>query len=145
MKNLLLSVSLLLLCTANVVSASDDVAHPPYPEKGLKGMVTPKRLPAPEHPVLQLGAEVWGGNCKVCHGGGLAGAPKITGIKFWKPRIAKGLETLIGHALNGFQNTDGGYMPARGGNDALSDKEVEAAVRFMIFNSGGSSIALQGL
>jgi len=49
----------------------------------------------------------------------------------WSPRIAKGEPTLIDHAMNGFYG-NAGEMPARGGNAALSDEEVTAAVRFMV-------------
>jgi len=38
---------------------------------------------------------------------------------------------LIEHATRGFYG-DVGEMPARGGNAALTDQQVAAAVRFMI-------------
>lgn len=126
-------------------ATANEPEQPPYPVKGLKGMVTPERLPASDNPTLQLGAKVWVGTCKVCHGGGLAGAPKITGSKFWSSRLEQGLSTLLDHATDGFQSSSGGYMPPRGGNDTLSDEEVEAAVRFMIYHSGGKSLALESL
>lgn len=119
--------------------SDDSVEHPPYPEKGLKGTVKASRLPVPENPVLKTGMEIWDKNCRVCHGSGLAGAPKITGSRFWSPRIAKGLPVLFDNAKNGFST-----MPARGGKD-LSDEQVEAAVRYMVFYSGGEDVALEGL
>jgi len=104
------------LISSATLAAAQEIELPPYPEKGLKGTVNPKRLPAPEHPVLQMGAEVWAKNCIICHGTGNFGAPKITGSKFWAPRIAQGIDVL-----------------------------VMAAVRFMISVSGGAEEALSGL
>ncbi len=136
----------LIACVSVIVytaAIATEREFPPYPEKGLKGLVTPERLPQTDYQIIQLGAEVWAGTCKVCHGGGLAGSPKITGSKFWSDRISQGLDTLIEHATNGYQSKSGGYMPARGGNDTLTDTEVEAAVRFMVYHSGGRKVALE--
>jgi len=142
MARLPLSVAV-FACTA-AMAAAQDIELPPYPEKGLKGTVLIKRLPEPDHPVLQMGAQIWAKNCIVCHGTGNFGAPKITGSKFWKPRIAQGIDVLFEHAINGFISPSGGNMPARGGKD-LTDDEVMAAVRFMISVSGGADEALSGL
>ena len=49
----------------------------------------------------------------------------------WAPRLEQGLETLIGHAINGYQG-DAGYMPPKGGRLDLSDDEVSAAVEYMV-------------
>ena len=81
---------------------------------------------------LQEGRDVWLGSCKVCHATGLAGAPRIGNRDSWQARIAQGKATLYLHALNGFMGPAGTEMPARGGNDALSDSEVKAAVDYMV-------------
>jgi len=138
------SLIIVALVSAASMVAAQDVELPPYPEKGLKGTVSLKRLPEPPHPVLQMGAKIWAKNCIVCHGTGNFGAPKITGSKFWEPRIEQGLDVLFDHAINGFVSPSGGNMPARGGKD-LTDDEVMAAVRFMISVSGGAQEALSGL
>lgn len=122
-----------------------DREAPPYPDRGLKGTVSAKRLPVPPHPILVEGGRIWDANCRICHGSGNFGAPKITGSRFWGKRVPKGIEILIGHAQNGFETPQGGLMPARGGNTELTDAEVEAAVRFMVFHSGGADIAVDGL
>lgn len=119
------------------------VEHPPYPERGLKRLVKPERLPPSGNATVERGAEIWKENCILCHGTGNFGAPKITGSKFWAHRIEKGLPTLVSHAINGFLSETGGSMPAKGGNDELSDADVEAAVRFMVFHSGGRDIAVE--
>lgn len=83
-------------------------------------------------PGLQQGRSVWLGSCQVCHATGVAGAPRIGNRDAWQARIAQGKATLYQHALNGFMGPAGTEMPARGGNDALSDSEVKAAVDYMI-------------
>lgn len=142
-----------MVCTlGGFLSAQDGIAsskakvdYPPYPEKGLKGLVKAERLPVSDNPVIRKGAEVWDRNCRICHGTGNFGTPKITGSKFWAPRIAQGLPVLFSHAINGFLSADGGNMPAKGGNTDLSDADVQAAVRFMVYHSGGADIAVQEL
>lgn len=84
---------------------------------------------------LAFGQSVWEANCQVCHGPGLAGAPPAGDAEAWAPRLAKGEDTLVSHAINGFSGPGGHQMPARGGNDDLSDEEVAAAVAYMISRS----------
>ena len=84
-----------------------------------------------QDPNLEAGREVWAGTCIQCHSVGLGGAPLIGSREAWGPRIAKGEALLIEHATRGFYG-DVGEMPARGGNAALTDQQVAAAVRFMI-------------
>lgn len=76
------------------------------------------------------GKAVYEGLCVTCHGAGVAGAPKFGDKGAWGARIAQGKDTLYQHALQGFQGK-AGNMPAKGGNAALSDDEVKAAVDFM--------------
>jgi cytochrome c5 len=64
--------------------------------------------------------------CTACHTAGLAGAPKLGDKAAWAPRIAQGKNTLYDHALHGK-----GAMPPKGGNAALSDDAVKAAVDYM--------------
>lgn len=71
-------------------------------------------------------AEVYANNCRECHGAGTAGAPIVGNAEAWKPRLAKGLETLIDHAINGFGN-----MPAKGGSRSLGREQVAQVVRYM--------------
>ena len=72
-------------------------------------------------------------NCILCHGAGVMGAPKIGDAAQWEARIAQGKVKLIDHAIKGIN-----MMPAKGGNAALSDEEVAAAVIWMANQSGGS-------
>jgi len=72
--------------------------------------------------------------CMACHAAGVAGAPKLGDKAAWGPRIAQGNDTLYGHALKGFQGKKG-FMPAKGGNTALSDADVKASVDYMVGQS----------
>ncbi len=80
------------------------------------------------------GKDVYNSLCTSCHSTGLPGSPQMGDAEEWAPRIAKGKETLYDHAINGF-NSGGTPMPPKGGNPALSDEEVKAAVDYMVANS----------
>ena len=95
---------------------------------------------AEEFPViagLEAQRSVWMGTCVGCHGDGLAGAPPVLDRQAWAPRLAKGRDTLLRHALKGFFGPDGSMMPPRGGNDQLSDAEVAMALDYMLAVAGG--------
>jgi cytochrome c oxidase subunit 2 len=68
--------------------------------------------------------------CVACHGAGLVGAPKPGDKAQWTPRMAQGQDTLYQHAIHGIR-----AMPAKGGNPALSDAQVKAAVDYMVGQS----------
>jgi cytochrome c5 len=73
------------------------------------------------------GEEVYNGACVACHGAGIAGAPKTGDKAAWGTRIAQGAATLYEHAIKGYKG-----MPAKGGQTALSDDEVKAAVDYQV-------------
>lgn len=72
------------------------------------------------------GKKIFETTCIVCHGTGVAGAPKAGDKAAWAPRLKTGMNALYTSALNG-KNA----MPPRGGNNALSDAEVKAAVDYL--------------
>ena len=72
------------------------------------------------------GQKIFEANCVACHGAGVAGAPKLGDKAAWAPRLKQGLDTLHQNALKGK-----GAMPPKGGNMALSDADVSAAVDYM--------------
>lgn len=72
------------------------------------------------------GKKVFESTCTVCHGAGIAGAPKFGDKAAWAPRLATGIDTIYRVALTGK-----GAMPPRGGNKDLTDAEVKAAVDYM--------------
>ncbi|WP_137297366.1 cytochrome c5 family protein [Psychromonas sp. SP041] len=90
------------IVTANTASASDEPAEP------------------------RTGEQVYGTFCIACHGTGAAGAPIKGDAAAWGPRIAQGEETLIKHALSGFN-----AMPAKGTCSNCSDDEIIATVKFL--------------
>lgn len=85
------------------------------------------------------GKEVFDASCFACHGATAAipFAPKVTKNDEWAPRIKQGKETLYKHAIEGYTNPNGGFMPAKGGFANLSDDDVKAAVDYMLSQSGG--------
>jgi cytochrome c5 len=94
--------------------------------------------PAPAAPVAvaavaakpKSGEEVYNAACVACHGTGAAGAPKTGDKAAWAPRIAQGVAVLYDHSIKGFKS-----MPAKGGQTALSDDEVKAAVDYQVAKS----------
>ncbi len=80
------------------------------------------------------GKHVYENVCVACHGAGIAGAPKVGNSGLWATRIAKGLDALYASAINGVQGS-AGVMPAKGGNAALSNAEVKAAVDYIVAQS----------
>jgi cytochrome c5 len=79
---------------------------------------------------LVHGQQIYRQACAFCHDKGVAGAPKTGDTASWGPRLAQGIDTLYTVSLRGK-----GAMPAKGGNPALSDGDVKAAVDYMVAQS----------
>jgi len=79
----------------------------------------------------ELGQKIYDATCRLCHGNGLAGAPKIEDSLTWETRLKQGIAKVHNHAINGFTGQYG-VMPAKGGKADLTDDEVKAAVDFML-------------
>jgi cytochrome c5 len=73
------------------------------------------------------GKKTYDTTCMACHAAGVAGAPKFGDKAAWAPRIKTGVEALYGSALKGK-----GAMPPKGGNAALGEADVKAAVDYMV-------------
>lgn len=65
-------------------------------------------------------------SCLLCHGRLDSGAPATGDRAAWAPRLAKGLEVLVGNARNGI-----GGMPAAGLCTDCSDAELRDLILFM--------------
>lgn len=76
------------------------------------------------------GKSVYDASCAACHGAGVAGAPKLGDQAAWAPRLKQGTETLYQSVIKGK-----GAMPPKGGNMALSEADMKAAVDFMAAQS----------
>lgn len=84
----------------------------------------------PDAATLATGKAVYDKSCASCHASGVMGAPKTGDKAAWKAHIALGSKHLDEVAIKGF-----GKMPPKGGNMALSDAEVRAAVVYMVEQS----------
>ena len=86
---------------------------------------------APAVAAADKGKQVYDSVCFACHTPGAAGAPKFGDAAAWGPRIAKGVDVLHDHALNGFMG-EAGLMPPKGGRPDFPDADVIAAANYMI-------------
>jgi len=73
------------------------------------------------------GEEVYNKSCVACHGVGVMGAPKLGNSDDWAPRLSQGMETVLSHAIKGFNG-----MPPKGTCGNCSDAEIKAAIDHMI-------------
>jgi cytochrome c5 len=80
------------------------------------------------------GEQVYQQVCTVCHGAGVAGAPKTGDKAAWETRLAQGDDTLHKHAIEGYQGK-AGFMPPKGGRVDLTDQSVINAVEYMVAQS----------
>jgi cytochrome c5 len=120
---------------AEAAAAEGDAAQEPAKAEAAAdakdaGMVAGGIDPWLEQADLQQGQQVYQSACLACHATGAAGAPKLGDNAAWAPRIEKGPEILVDHALNGFN-----AMPAKGGRMDLSDTAVENASAYMVSKS----------
>ena len=79
------------------------------------------------------GGEIYKNLCGACHTNGVGKAPTLTAAGMGA-RASKGKDTLYKHAIEGFTGPDGGIMPPKGGNPALTDEQVHATVDWMLAN-----------
>lgn len=105
----------------------------PGEEEAAMAERAPMQAPEPVAATLS-GPQVYNQACIACHGAGVAGAPVVGDVAEWESRIAKGMDVLYDHAINGFQG-EAGYMPPKGGRTDLSDEEIIASVDYMIEES----------
>ncbi|MCG9698485.1 c-type cytochrome [Shewanella sp. Isolate11] len=74
----------------------------------------------------QEGEAIYNKACHVCHSMGVAGAPKAHDAAAWEPRLAKGMDTLVGSVKSGLN-----AMPPGGMCTDCSDEDYQKAIEFM--------------
>jgi cytochrome c5 len=72
---------------------------------------------------------VYNGVCAACHANGTLGAPVTDDTAAWEERVQKGMETLVDHSYDGYNQ-----MPAQKG--AASREEIERAINYMLEQAG---------
>lgn len=107
----------------------------PNPAPAAPKAAAPQPAPkatVPAAPVADLahGQQIYRQACAFCHDKGVAGAPRIGDAAAWSPRLARGMDALYAAAIGGK-----GAMPAKGGNPALTDADVRAAVDYIAAQS----------
>ncbi len=79
------------------------------------------------------GKVIYDNLCTACHTNGVGKAPTLD-HEHWDARIAQGKDTLYKHAVEGYTGPDGGIMPPKGGNPALTEEQIHATVDWMLAN-----------
>ncbi len=74
------------------------------------------------------GEDVYNQFCFACHAAGVAGAPKFGDAAQWAPRVAKGMDTLWKHSIEGLAPG----MPPRGTCMSCSDDDLHRALEYMV-------------
>ncbi len=110
---------------AATAPAAEQTAAAPAPEKSAATPAAEKTAAAPAAGNAE-GKKIFETTCVVCHGTGVAGAPKAGDKAAWAPRLKQGMPALYHAAINGLN-----AMPARGGNPAYTDAQMKAAVDYL--------------
>jgi cytochrome c5 len=111
--------------TPAAAAAAPATAAPATPPAASASTTVASAAPAAAGPAD--GKKTYEATCVVCHGAGIAGAPKLGDKAAWAPRIKTGMDAMLNAALHGK-----GAMPPKGGNTTLSDADVKAAVSYMV-------------
>lgn len=107
------------------VRTTADTSKTPAPQNSAQPSATVTETPEVKV-VTRSGKTVYEQYCVVCHGEGVAGAPKFHSAEDWKPRETKGMDGLLKSAINGLN-----AMPPRGSCPDCSDAELKAAIEYM--------------
>src|SRR5258706_1122276 len=102
------------------------VGAAPAVKSGVGGTVQTAAAPVKAGGAVD-GKKVYQSVCTVCHGAGIAGAPKTGDKAAWKARIAQGKEALYNSALKG-KNA----MPPKGRAMSTSSPGIQAAVDYLV-------------
>ncbi|MCW8890280.1 MAG: c-type cytochrome [Sedimenticola sp.] len=93
----------------------------------------------PQQYNLGLGRVIFTQQCIKCHGEPESGAPQLGQVDDWEARLQKPLPTLVNHAIKGH-----GEMPPKGGLEGLTDRDVSAAVAYVVDRGRQLIVEYQG-
>lgn len=124
----IMSIAVALLAAVTLLLVACEPEQKPQPAQTSAPIAVAQKVAAGAD--LATGQKTYEAACAACHATGVSGAPRLGDRAAWTARIAEGLPELLHAALHGE-----GAMPAKGGNPALTDAEVEAAVKYMLEQS----------
>jgi cytochrome c5 len=81
------------------------------------------RNATPSDPAL---AQIYTNSCQLCHANPAANAPLTGDRRAWEPRIRQGTDTLLDHAINGYNG-----MPPMGQCVECSEEQFLQLIGFM--------------
>lgn len=121
-----------LVTAGDQVGAGSDVLSAEATQKRIAPIAKLELIDASGPKVFKTGEQVYKAACAGCHAAGAAGAPKFGDAAAWTAPNATGLQAMVASVIKGK-----GAMPAKGGNPALDDFEIERAVVYMANSAGG--------
>lgn len=92
-----------------------------------------RRPPEPYHGPARGGKQVYKDYCATCHDRTTQGAPQPDDDVEWSLRARKGMQILMLHAIEGYNQY---LMPPRGGCGNCTDEELKAAVDYILTQAG---------
>jgi cytochrome c5 len=132
-----LAIFLIVMLVLGVQAGKGTPDPAPLADQAVRERIKPFGVSLAVNPnaprVERSGEAVFAEVCSGCHESGALGSPKFKDKAAWGKRIAQGYETLLGHALKGFNK-----MPSRGGDPDLSDIEVARGIVHMA-NAAGAN------
>ncbi|KAA0874462.1 c-type cytochrome [Nitrincola tapanii] len=84
---------------------------------------------APAAAAGRSAADIYNRSCAACHASGILGSPKFGDGEMTTRLNEKGMDTLLAHAIEGFN-----AMPPRGTCADCSDDEIKDTVQYMLDN-----------
>jgi cytochrome c5 len=129
-KSVLGTLSLLFALSVSAASVQDDMSREAIAERIKpigKHYVAGESSAAEESSGPRSGEQVYNTYCTACHTSGVMGAPKINNAADWEERLAQGMDTVLKHAVEGFN-----AMPPMGTCSDCSEEEIQAAIDYMI-------------
>lgn len=108
-------ITLLLMLVA-ALAGCDDEARP-------SATASKSSDATPSDPAL---AQIYVNSCQLCHANPAANAPLTGDRQAWEPRIRQGADTLLDHAINGYNG-----MPPMGQCVECSEEQFLQLIGFM--------------